>query len=71
MAFRCALFLPLSFCGAFLWPDADAFLIVVGMGIPDNTLKFFVNLMAELRGMLFGASGEINIHVCIGIRDDL
>ena len=64
-------FLLLSLCGVFWWPDADSFLIVVGMGISDNTLKFFVNLIAELRGMLFGSIGEINIHVCISTRDDL
>jgi len=41
------------------------------MGISDNTLKFFVNLMAEFRSVLFWSVGEINVPVRLSTRDDL
>lgn len=71
MTFRCSPFLPLNLCGALLWPDADSFFLVVGMGISDNTLKFLVNLMAKFCGVLFWLVDEINILVRISARDDL
>ena len=69
MTFRCALFLRLSLCGVLLWPNADSFFIVVGMGISDNTLQPLVKLMTQFSGMLFGLVGEINVRVRISTRD--